>query len=153
MNCWPSFKVSVTEYREIREPPPERVPWSLIALALFFAGAGGLHFVLPRAYARIVPPWLPNAPLLVAVSGAAEVIGGIGLLLPLTRRAAAWALIALLIAVLPANVQMLRLDQAAGASVLWQIALWVRLPLQGVLIWWVWQVAWRRRAASEIRPR
>ena len=139
--------------RALPGPSPRRAPWSLVVLALLFAGAGGLHFVLPRAYARIVPPWLPNAPLLVAVSGAAEVLGAIGLLLHLTRRAAGWGLIALLIAVFPANVQMLRLAQVAGASVLWQIALWVRLPLQAVLIWWVWQVAARGSAASEIGAR
>ena len=122
-------------------PVPGRITWSLALLALFFTGAGVLHFVVPHSYERIVPPWLPNAPLLVAVSGAAEVLGGIGVLMARTRRAAGWGLIALLVAVFPANVQMLRLAMDANAAAPVQAALWVRLPIQALLIWWVWRAA------------
>ena len=113
----------------------------LALLAAFFAAAGVLHFIVPHYYERIVPPWLPNAPLIVMVSGVAEVLGAIGVLVVRTRRAAGWGLIALLIAVAPANVQMLRLAIAANASAGILTALWVRLPVQGLLIWWVWRVA------------
>ncbi len=103
-----------------------------------------MHFVKPELYAAIIPPWLPNAPLLVALSGAFEILGGLGVLAPRTRRAAGWGLIALLIAVFPANVQMLHLAYVFNASTLWKAALWFRLPLQLPMIWWVWRVAARR---------
>ena len=102
-----------------------------------------MHFVTPRAFERIVPPLLPHAPLLVAVSGAAELLGASGLMLAWARRAAGWWLIALLIAVFPANVQMLRLAIDAGTPAWYQAALWIRLPLQPALVWWVWRAAVR----------
>jgi len=118
-----------------------RLSWSIGLLALLFVAGGAMHFILPHSYEEVVPAWLPKAPLLVRLSGIAEIVGGLGLLLPATRAAAAWGLILLLLAVFPANVEMLRLAQAAGAARLWQAALALRLPLQGVLIWWVWRAA------------
>jgi uncharacterized membrane protein len=120
--------------------------WSIILLAALFVVGGILHFVLPRRYEAIVPFWIPEHALMVQLSGAVEVLGGIGLLIPVTRTAAGWSLIALLVAIFPANVEMLR--QAYGAaesSSLWRIALWIRLPLQGVLIWWI-------GCATRLRP-
>ncbi len=105
--------------------------------------SGVLHFAAPQRYERIVPPWIPNAHFVVAVSGVAEALGAIGLLLTRTRRAAGFGLIALLIAVFPANVHMLELSASDGSSSVWRAWLWVRLPLQAVLIWWVWRVAAR----------
>lgn len=103
-------------------------------------GAGITHFVAPDPFVRIVPPYLPAPLLLVYLSGAAEIAGGLGLLLPATRRWAAWGLVLLLIAVFPANVYMLQ-SHGAGLKVpLW--ALWLRLPLQAVLIAWAW---WMRK--------
>jgi uncharacterized membrane protein len=106
-------------------------------VAAFFIVAGGLHFVYPHAYEQIVPPILPAHRALVIISGAFEVLGGLGTLLPATRKAAAWGLIALLIAVFPANVYM-ALNAGAYASVLPTWALFARLPLQFAIIWWVW---------------
>jgi uncharacterized membrane protein len=77
-----------------------------VLLAIFFIGAGIMHFVIPDAYIRIVPPLLPAPGLLVFLSGIAEIMGGIGLLVPFTQRAAAWGLVLLLIAVFPANIYM-----------------------------------------------
>jgi uncharacterized membrane protein len=109
---------------------------SYFVLAFLFVGAGLLHFINPAPFARIVPPYLPAPLLLVYVSGLAEIAGGLGLLLPATRQVAGRGLIALLVAVFPANVYML---QAHGAGlVVPQWALWLRLPLQLVLIAWVW---------------
>ncbi|MBC8083556.1 MAG: DoxX family membrane protein [Hymenobacter sp.] len=105
-------------------------------LATLFIGAGILHFVVPQIYLRIMPPYLPAPLLLVYVSGAAEIAGGVGLLLPATRRLAGWGLIALLLAVLPANIYMLQTHGAGLPVPLW--ALWLRLPLQLVLVAWVW---------------
>ncbi|MDQ6830038.1 MAG: hypothetical protein M3081_14370 [Gemmatimonadota bacterium] len=122
---------------------PHGPHWSIYALALLFAAAGVLHFVVPRPFERIVPTWIPDAPLVVAISGIAEALGGIGLLVAGTRRMAGVGLIALLIAVFPANVHMLQLGYTDGSSQLWQAFLWIRLPLQPLLIWWVWRVAAR----------
>ena len=96
-----------------------------------------MHFVRPDAYRGIMPHFLPAPGVLVAVSGIAEIIGGIGLLIPRFHRFTRWWLIALLVAVFPANVQMLVDYQSRGAP-WWQLgAVWLRLPLQLLLIWWV----------------
>jgi uncharacterized membrane protein len=113
-----------------------------IILALLFMGAGAMHFIAPQAYVGIMPPYLPAHLALVYVSGFFEMLGGAGLLGPADFRGfpaqsvAAWGLVALLIAVLPANVQMV-IDHARFGSIpLW--ALWLRLPLQIPMIWWAW---------------
>ncbi len=119
----------------------------VIILALIFGVAGVLHFVMPRPFDAIVPPWLPaffpDARTLVYASGVAELAGAAGLLLPATRSLAGWGLILLLVAVFPANVQMLLMARASNAAWWWTMALWVRLPLQALLIWWVWKAAVR----------
>ena len=117
-----------------------RVSRSVIILALIFASAGVLHFVTPAFFVRIVPAWVSDASLAVELSGVAEIAGAIGLMLPATRKAAAWGLIALLVAVFPANVNMLRMAIQADASTITQAVLWARLPLQPLLIWWLWRV-------------
>lgn len=103
--------------------------------------AGVLHFVRPATYERIIPPGLPWPAALVYVSGLAEIAGGVGLLVPRLRRAAGWGLAALLIAVVPANLYMaVRADRFADLDLpVW--ALWLRLPLQGLLILWLLRVA------------
>lgn len=107
-------------------------------LAVLFVVAGSLHFLAPQLYLRIMPPLLPAPLTLIYISGAAEIAGGLGLLLPATRHAAAWGLIALLIAVLPANIYMaiahLQIPGIMGQS--W--AQWLRVPLQLPLIYWAW---------------
>ena len=116
------------------EPAGRR--WLRYGLALLFVGAGLLHFIRPETYLRIVPPALPAPRLLVLLSGAAEVAGGLGLLLPATRRWAGWGLLALLVAVFPANVYMMGL---AGPLHIPAWVLWARLPLQPLLMWAVWR--------------
>lgn len=106
-----------------------------IILALLFLTAGALHSLIPRTYAAIVPPYLPLHLALVYVSGFFEMLGGVGLLFnPPHRRLAAWGLIALLIAVLPANIDMAIRHENFPAIPLW--ALWLRVPMQLPLIWW-----------------
>ena len=112
-----------------------------IGFALFFVAAGTMHFVAPGYYRTIVPSYLPAPGELVAVSGAAEVLGGIGLLVPRLRRVAGIWLIVVLVAIVPANVEMLRLYRSRGVSPLAELFLWLRLPLQGVLIWWAWRLS------------
>jgi uncharacterized membrane protein len=109
-----------------------------IILALIFILAGSLHFIAPQLYVRIVPPYLPAHLPIVYISGAAEILGGIGLLVPSTRQAAAWGLIALLIAILPANIYMASAHLAAPGMMGQSWAQWLRVPLQLPLIYWVW---------------
>lgn len=112
-----------------------------VLLALLFLTSGVLHLVMPAPYLSIMPPYLPAHRLLVMVSGVAEIAGGAGLLLPATRRFAGWGLLLLLIAVFPANVEMLRLYLYRGVSMWAAILLWLRLPLQLVLLLGVWKVS------------
>ncbi|WP_299335731.1 DoxX family protein [Haloplanus sp.] len=108
-------------------------------MGLLYVVAGVLHFVVPEPYVRIVPPMFPAPLALVYLSGIAEIAVGIGVLVPSTRRYAAWATIALLVAVFPANVymavSMVSVTPGGDPSAL---ARWVRLPLQGVLILWAY---------------
>ena len=78
---------------------------TVIPCVLFIA-AGAMHFIRPAMYRAIVPPQLGHAGALVAISGVAEIAGGLGLMIPQTRRAAGIGLIALLLAVWPANIYM-----------------------------------------------
>ncbi len=112
-----------------------------------FVGAGIKHFASREFFERIVPPSLPRPDILVAVSGVAEIIGGLGLLIPPLRRPAGWGLIALLVAVFPANVRMALSDDPRVTMALPRWALWARLPLQAALIAWVERVS-RTRASG-----
>ena len=106
-------------------------------LGAFFVCAGANHFLMPRAYRQIVPPRLRGeAARLVAISGAAEVAGGVGVLLEPTRRAAGVGLVALLAAVFPANLYMARAPERFPGIPRW--ALYARLPLQPLIMWWAW---------------
>ena len=115
------------------------VPQALFG-ALFIV-AGLLHFVFPRFYQAIIPPYLPAPAMLVVISGVAEIIGGVGFLLDRWRRLAGMGLIVLLVLVFPANVHMLRqaIDRGEGGA--GEALLWARLPLQGLLIWWSWRLS------------
>ena len=117
----------------------------VLPLAILFLIAGAAHFTMPEWFDRIMPAWVPNARLATLVSGAAELLGAIGLLMSVTRVAAGWGLILLLIAVFPANVHMLQLAQGTPVSAWYLAALWIRLPLQPLLIWWVWRAAVRAK--------
>jgi uncharacterized membrane protein len=111
-------------------------------LAAFFIGSGVNHFVSPRSYRAIVPPSLQHeAKRVVDVSGVAEVVGGIGVLLPWTRRPAGLGLIALLAAVFPANLYMARTPERFHRIPRW--ALYARLPLQPLMMWWAWSATRR----------
>src|SRR4051795_10844349 len=100
------------------------------ALAALFVVAGGGHFVAPDVYMRIMPPYLPMHRPLVLLSGVIEIALGILLLVPMTSRLAAWGLIALLIAVFPANLHVYRHQELFPLPPLLH---WLRLPMQGVL--------------------
>lgn len=124
---------------------PKRVLLYLGSFAMIAIGVS--HFVDPVPFERIVPTALPAPLALVYISGAFEVLGGVGLLVPRTRRVAAWGLIALYVAVFPANVNMaineIQLDPD-GMLPVW--AMWVRLPLQGVFVAWAYWYTKRDRS-------
>jgi uncharacterized membrane protein len=112
--------------------------------AVFYLGAGFLHFVHPAPYLKIMPPWIPWHPAMVFLSGVAEMAGGLGLMIPRLRRAAAWWLVAVLIAVFPANVYMATAHIQMTVRPMPDWIAWARLPVQAVLIWWV---LWCTRSA------
>lgn len=107
-------------------------------LALSMIAIGIVHFVAPAGFVAIVPSWLPAPGLLVAVSGACEIAGGLGLLIPPVQRAAAFGLILLYLAVFPANVNMAVNHIAPEGHPLPEWALWGRLPFQALFIAWAW---------------
>jgi uncharacterized membrane protein len=107
-------------------------------LAALMVLAGVLHFKAPKVYLRMVPAWLPAPLALVYVSGVCEILCGAGLAVPATSRFAAWSLIALFVAVFPANVNMAINKIGLGRTPPPAWVLWARLPLQGVLIAWAY---------------
>ena len=107
--------------------------WSF---GVLFVAAGIGHFVAPGFYMKIMPPYLPLHRELVFASGVAEVVLGVLLLVPKTSRFAAWGLIALLIAVFPANIYVYQHRESFPQ--LSPLAHLLRLPLQGVLILWAY---------------
>ncbi|WP_255479210.1 DoxX family protein [Natronomonas sp. LN261] len=120
-------------FRRLRRP-------LLYVMGPLYIAAGIMHFVVPELYVQIVPPVLPAPLALVYVSGVAEIAAGVGVLLPRTRRYAAWGTVAVLVAVFPANVYMAThgvvIEGMPGGGDPSALVRWGRLPLQGVLILW-----------------
>lgn len=107
-----------------------------------FGGAGVLHFTHESFYTPTVPDALPNPKQIVYISGVAELMGAIGVLIPRTRRLAGKGLLALLVAVFPANINMAVNSGRFKQFPVW--GLWARLPLQFVLMRWVWRATQQR---------
>ncbi|WP_435365554.1 DoxX family protein [Haloarchaeobius sp. DYHT-AS-18] len=125
----------------------------LYVMGVLYVVAGVMHFVVPDVYAQIVPPVLPAPLALVYLSGVAEIGLGIGVMIPRTRRVAAWGLVALLVAIFPANLYMATSDVVlvgAPAAIRDPSAFgrWARLPFQAVLILWAW---WYTRPMPDSR--
>ena len=109
-------------------------------LAAFWAFAGAMHFVIPRSYEAIVPPWVPRAREVVAISGLAELAGAAAVAAAPTRALGRLWLLALLAAVFPANLHMaVNPEQVRGLDLdkVPRWALWARLPLQPLMMLWV----------------
>ena len=113
------------------------------ALTAFFTSAGVMHFVIPKRYEATVPDYVPISPRdAVVYSGYAEIVGGLAVIPNATRGLAGWWLIALLVAVFPANVHMaVSPEQVRDLDLnrLPRWALWARLPFQPLMVWWVWR--------------
>ena len=105
-------------------------------MALAYVIAGIFHFTNPKAYKKIMPPRLPYPLALIYISGACEIIFGLMLIPESTRHLGAWLIIVLLVAIFPANIQMM-LNFRHKQNVYFWISI-ARLPLQGFLIWWAW---------------
>ena len=106
-------------------------------MAAFYVYGGVNHFLNPDFYLVIMPPYIPAHGMLVGLSGVAEIVLGLALLLSLTQRLAAWGIIAMLVAFLPVHVHMLvNAELFPDAPI---VFLWIRFPLQALLIllaWW-----------------
>lgn len=103
----------------------------------FFVLAGAMHFVKPRAYRQIMPPYLPAPEALVYLSGVAEAAGGLGLMLASKRARARWWLVATLLAIFPANLHMAQHPEQYPKIPGGARSLKLRLPFQAVFIVWV----------------
>lgn len=120
-------------------------PWAVV---VFFAAVGVLHFAVPRVFEQIMPRWVPaGGPLgrrsLVLVSGACEILGALGVLYRPTRVVAGWALVLLVVCVFPANIEMLLDARRRRAAAWWQALMWARLPIQPLIMLWVYAAAVR----------
>lgn len=113
-----------------------------VLLCLFFVAAGAFHFLTPEFYLPMMPAYLPWHLELIYLSGFFEILGGLGLLSSKTRLAAAFGLIALLVAVFPANLHMAHNRISPPGFGVSPALLWLRLPLQLIFISWAW---WIRR--------
>jgi len=121
------------------ESKAKKYSLNVVLLALFYLVAGLNHFRVPEAYLPIMPDYLPYPLELVFLSGFFEVVLGLLVLPRRTRKAAGWGLVALLIAVFPANIHMAL--HAESFPIVAPALLWLRLPFQGVLIAWVYFAA------------
>ena len=109
-----------------------------IATAIFWVFAGAMHFVIPRQYQAIVPPYLARwKKEVVVASGVAEIAGGVAILPDATRRGARWWLLATLVAVYPANIHMA--VNSKDFPKIPEAALWARLPVQGLFALLTWR--------------
>jgi uncharacterized membrane protein len=116
---------------------------SLYVMAAFYVVAGVNHFSNPGFYRKIMPTWLPWHYFLIYFTGACEIFFGLFLIPKQTRKPAAWCIIVLLVAVFPANFQMMLNFWHQHSPYLWIAVL--RLPLQLLLIWWAYRFTRNRK--------
>jgi uncharacterized membrane protein len=123
----------------------------LWVMGIFYAASGVIHLVDPAFYLPMMPPYLPWHLGLIYLSGLAELVLGVAVLVPATRRVAAWGIILLLVAVFPANLHIALHDVPLGGRAqgfgVWN---WIRLPFQAVFIAWAW---WYTLSSLPVRPR
>ncbi|MCH8982778.1 MAG: DoxX family protein [Acidobacteria bacterium] len=120
-------------------------------MAAFYLANGLYHFINPEAYQRIMPDFVPWPLAVVYISGIAEVLLGVGVIVPATRLVAAWGLVVLLVVIFPANVNVAVNDLAFVGEEPNSLLNWLRLPIQAVLIAWAWWYT-RPEGAGEGSP-
>ncbi len=123
--------------------------FSRFALAAFFIIAGAAHLIAPAPSLAIMPPYVPWPEAMVAISGVAEILGGLAVCFRATRVAAGWGLIALLVAVFPANIHALSTGMVIGGYALPAWMLWARLPVQLLFVAWVNRVCLSRPQTND----
>lgn len=115
--------------------------WTIV-LAIFFVGVGMTHFSNTAMFVSAVPPYVPKPIEMVYISGVFEILGGIGLLIPVVRKWAGVGLIVLLLAVVPANIHMaLNTEQFSSIP---PAVLWIRPVFQPLLMYAVWLCTWKK---------
>ena len=111
-------------------------PWHLYAMAFMYIFAGLMHFIKPKAYLRIMPRYLPQHKLLIALSGVAEIVLGIGLCIPILKNTSIYGIIVMLSLFLLVHFYMLSGEKAAAGIPKWILLL--RIPLQLGLVYWAY---------------
>lgn len=111
-------------------------PWHLYLMASIYIVAGTFHFLKPRMYERIMPRYLPAHRTLVYLSGAAEILLGLGLFFQVTRVASIYGILVMLAIFLVVHFYMLSSKKAGAGFPKW--ALILRIPLQFLLMYWAW---------------
>lgn len=123
----------------------------LIIIALFFMAGGIAHFVVADFFVMAMPSYLGYHKELVLISGVFEILGAVGILVPQTRLLAGYGLIALIVAVYPANINMALHPE--NYKELPELFLYARLPFQFLFIWFVWWAIAPEREASKARDK
>ncbi|CAN5802863.1 membrane protein [soil metagenome] len=127
----------------------------LAGLVLLMTGSGIVHLRKPDLYTPIVPRVLGHAEFFVFWSGILEIVAGALLLIPRTRRWGAALTMAILVAVYPANIQMALDGPRSGGG--WflgsELMLWLRLPIQPLLVWWAWTFLRNEEGSGPTRRR
>ncbi len=111
-------------------------PWHLYAMAALYIVAGTMHFIAPKLYLKVMPPYLPNHKALVFWSGIAEIILGIGLCFEQTRPFSIYGIILMLVSFYTVHFYMLSGEKASAGVPKWILIL--RIPLQFGLMYWAW---------------
>ncbi len=112
---------------------------ALYAMATLYILAGLNHFRVPEFYLRLMPPYIPEHQLMILLSGIAELTLGILLLFKRTRKLASWGIIAMLLVFFSVHIYMLQERHTVFADVS-EAILWIRIPLQFILIYWAFWV-------------
>ena len=108
--------------------------WHYYLMAFMYVIAGVFHFIKPKAYLRIMPPYIPFPKAMVLWSGVAEIGLGIGLLFNSTKNTSIFGIVAMLVVFFTVHIHMLQSEKASKGVPKW--FLWLRIPLQFILIWW-----------------
>ena len=142
------FLLLVSVFAVASLPPLRKVPLlrtardrAAFALAMGFVMTGVMHFTTTERFLGMMPPWLPWHLELVYLSGVFEIVGALGLLFRSTRRIAAYGLVALLVAVSPANLHVAMSGGHVEGLPTGAWYYWLRIPFQLVFIGWALWVA------------
>jgi len=114
---------------------------SLLVICSFYVIAGYNHFRDPKVYYDLIPPYFPNHSLINILSGAFEIIAGVLMMIPVTRKLGAYLIIAILISFIPAHIYLIQMKGCVSKKIcVAEWIAWIRLfPLQFILMWWAWK--------------